>query len=353
MRYTFFNAGSWERNPSMMRLRELGRELIARGVDVTYAVDDYEYNRKHLDLDPKANVVFSARPRGLAQWPSRRRTLKTLRSDFVHILNPSPRTCAGLWGSRLRVVGDWDEWPVLRSGPLAHRLIQRYLDHWMRHRPVLTVVASKYMTQQFRRRYGMDSLYLPYATYISKMPTGPSPFDRPTAVSMGAFFTTYDHDILFNAARLLKASGKLPPMTFIGAGPDWQRWRAFVQKHQLDNVELKGYVDDDQRWLCLRNAHVLLFPIRANPINLARCPAKTFAYAQARRPVITNRVGEVPEVFAERATYIDPTPEAFATAIAEVMQRPQPDVDYGLEQHNWSARADTLLAALNSLKHTP
>jgi len=196
----------------------------------------------------------------------------------------------------------------------------------------------------------MNPLYLPYATYIAKPATGPSPFDRPTAVSMGSFHPAYDHDILFNAARLLKSAGKLPPMTFIGDGPDWQRWRAFVQEHQLDNVELKGYVNDDQRWLCLRNAHVLLFPIRVNPINLARCPAKTFAYAQARRPVITNRVGEVPEVLGERAIYVDPTPEAFATAITQGMDRPQPDVDYRVEQHNWGARADTLLSALNSLE---
>lgn len=346
MRYTFFNAGSWERNPSMMRLRELGREMIARGVDVTYAVDDCDYNRKHLDVDPKAEVVFTARPRGLAQWRGRRRTLKNLRSDFVHILNPSPRTCAGLWGSRLRVVGDWDEWPALRPGSFARRTANKFLDYWMRNRPVLTVVSSRYMTDQFRQRYGIEALYVPYAAYISKTADGVSPFSRPTAVSMGSFYAAYDHDILFNAARLLKASGKLPPLTFIGDGPDWQKWRTFVQEHQLDNVELKGYVNDDQRWLCLRHAHVLLFPIRVNPINLARCPAKTFAYAQAHRPVIANRVGEVPEVLGELATYVDPTPEAFAAAIVDAMQRPQPDVDYGVEAHNWAARADRLLAAL-------
>jgi hypothetical protein len=41
------------------------------------------------------------------------------------------------------------------------------------------------------------------------------------------------------------------------------------------------------------------------------------------------------------------TAEAFATAIDNTMQQKLPDVDYNIEQHNWSTRADTLLAALN------
>jgi glycosyltransferase involved in cell wall biosynthesis len=109
-------------------------------------------------------------------------------------------------------------------------------------------------------------------------------------------------------------------------------------------------VSDDQRWLHLRNAHVLLFPIRSNPINLARCPAKTFAYAQARRPVITCRVGEVPEVLEDAPTYVAPTPEAFADAIESAMKQNLPDVDYGVEKHNWGARAEKLLDALDAIK---
>jgi glycosyltransferase involved in cell wall biosynthesis len=346
MKYVFFNTGSWERNPSMMRLRELGREMIARGINVTYVVDDVPYNRAHLDLDPRAQVVHSRLGHGL------RKTLAQLRPDFVHILNPAPKTCAALIGSSLRVIGDWDEWPVMRPGlGFTGHLAAVFLDRWMRHRAALNVVASKYMAGEFHRRYAVTPLYLPYATYIASTPVGPSPFNRPTAVYMGALFSAYDQDLLFDAADLLRTAGKLPPITFIGDGPDRGRWQTFIEAHQLgDHVNLKGYVNDDDRWLHLRNAHVLLFPIRSNPVNLARCPAKTFAYAQARRPVITNRVGEVPEVLGDQATYVEPTPQAFASAIEAAMARKLPDVDYGIERHNWSARADTLLAALNLQK---
>jgi glycosyltransferase involved in cell wall biosynthesis len=163
---------------------------------------------------------------------------------------------------------------------------------------------------------------------------------------MGFLTPDFDHDLLFEAARLLKAAGKPHPITFIGGGYDVERWRAYAAAHGLDHVCVKGYVSDDDRWRYLRHAHVLLFPIRPTIVNRSRCPSKTYAYAQARRPVITCRVGEVPGVLGERATYVEPTPQAFADAIDRHMGQDVADVDYGIERHNWSARADTLLEAL-------
>ncbi len=96
----------------------------------------------------------------------------------------------------------------------------------------------------------------------------------------------------------------------------------------------------------LRHAHALLFPIRDTILNRARCPSKTFAYAQARRPVITNRVGEVPEVLGERARYVEISAEGFERAMEEAMRERRDDIDYNVEAHNWGARAQTLIDAL-------
>jgi glycosyltransferase involved in cell wall biosynthesis len=202
------------------------------------------------------------------------------------------------------------------------------------------------MRDEFRARYGVEAVYVPYATYLNDPPDTTSPFSTRTALYMGYLYPNFDHDILFEAARMLRDAGKPHPMTFIGGGPDVDRWRAYVSEHGLDHVTVRGYVSDEDRWRHLRHAHVLLFPIRPNVINLARCPAKTFAYAQARRPVISCRVGEVPAVLGDLATYTDPTPQAFAEAIDKHMTRDLDDVDYGIERHNWAARADTLLKAL-------
>ena len=99
----------------------------------------------------------------------------------------------------------------------------------------------------------------------------------------------------------------------------------------------------------LRHAHALLFPIQDRPANWARCPFKVFQYAQARRPVITCSVGEVPQTLGNKATYIPCTAEAFADAIAQAVDQPTlPDVDYGVEQQNWDDRFARLLAALQN-----
>ena len=333
----------------MVRVRALGKHMLDRGVDVTYAVDDYPFNRTPaLDVDPRAGVVFS-RAAGLGQLWSRRRTLRRVRPDFVHAINPAPKTCAALWGSRLRMVADWEEWPVRRPDPGMNRMLARYLDRWFRNRGVLNVVSSAYMRDEFRARYGIEAAYIPYAAYIDDRPETASPFAARTAVYMGFLGTDYDHDIVFHAGRVLKATGRPHPIAVIGGGPELERWRAFVAEHKLDHVSVKGYVSDDDRWRHLRHAHVLLFPIRPTVVNLSRCPSKSYAYAQARRPVITCRVGEVPPVLGERATYAEPTPEAFAEAIDRHMVQDLPDVDYGIERHNWAARADALMEALGRI----
>ena len=352
MHYCFFSVGSWKWNASQMRLTELGAQLLQRGVRVSFLLDDVPYNRHEVQLPPGANAVFISPARGWRQFKARRAAIRQLRPDFVHVLNPSPKAYLTLrfFPSQPLIV-DFDEWRGrLTEWPCWKRGSQVIIDRWHRRHASALFVASKYTQRGFEEMYHVRPVYLPYAAYLEPQPPNlPSPFAEPTAVYMGNLFPLYDQDLLFHAAALLKKRGLTPPIRFIGGGSELERWREFVRDHQLDNVTICGYVPDDLRWPTLRHAHVLLFPIRPTVNNLSRCPSKTYAYAQARRPVITCRVGEVPEVLGDRATYIEPTVEAFADAIADAMSRPQPDVDYGIERHNWSARADTLLETLRGL----
>jgi glycosyltransferase involved in cell wall biosynthesis len=210
-------------------------------------------------------------------------------------------------------------------------------------------VASRYLQREFENRFGLESAYIPYAAYLETRTDGPSPFPEPTAVYMGNFYPAYDHDLLFEAALQLRSRGKTPSIMLLGGGPDLERWREFVNQKELSNMHLPGFVGGENLWRRLRHAHVLLFPIRQNLLNLCRCPSKTFAYAQARRPIIANAVGEVAEVLKEKATYVDATAEAFAAAIEQAFSEPRlADVDYGIEQHTWSERTDRLLSVLNT-----
>lgn len=347
MHYCFLTTGSWQHNASLVRLREFGREMIARRIQVSYLVDDLPYNREHLAVEPKARAVHVPDPNSVSQFKSRRRLLREIAPDFVHVLNPYVKAYLTLAPTSWKVVGDWDEWPARRPLPWHRHLREMFLDRWLRNRAALRVVASRYLQDQFRARFGQESVYIPYAAYLEPRDDGRSPFDRPTAVYMGNLYPAYDHDLIFDAAGILERRGIEPAMLVMGGGPDLEKWREFVRANGLSNVEVPGFVSGEDLWRRLRHAHVLLFPMRENILNLCRCPSKTFAYAQARRPVITNRVGEIPAVLGDRAEYVATTPEAFADAIERAMKTPSlPDVDHGVERQNWSARTDELLAAL-------
>lgn len=350
MRYCFLTYGPWEGNAAQIRPRGLGTALLDLGVDVAYIVDDFQYNRTSLGLDPRAVVRYVAHPRGPRQIAGRRRELRELDPDVVHVLNPHAKTLAAIAGKpRLRVVAEWDEPPTLRPLRPARLALERWLDRWLRRRADHIVVCSRGLQRRFADLYGLDVPYIPHATYLDVEPDGPSPFDRPTAVYLGTFSPAWDHDLIFEAARLLAAKGECPEITFVGIGAELARWKAFAREHALRGVRFTGWLGERELWRHLRHAHVALFPIRDTVLNRCRCPSKLFAYAQARRPIVTNSVGEVPELLGDLPIFIDETPEAFANAIGRLMRAPRDaDVDYGAERHTYADRAARLLEVIGT-----
>ena len=289
MHYCFLTSGTWDANASFVRLREFGNELVSRGHSVSVIADDFPYN---IDI---------ARPsRGFGQIAARRKLVKLINPDYVHVLNPFIKAYMSLRFTGQKIIGDWDEWPAHRKLPFARLTMEKFLDRWLRKHAHRIVVASKYLQQEFKQRFDIDAAYIPYAAYLQPYADGESPFTEPTAVYMGNLYPAYDHDLLFEAARILKSRNKLPRIVILGAGPDTEKWRAFVAEHGLTNVSVPGFVSGELLWRHLRHAHVLLFPIRENLLNLCRCPSKTFAYAQSRRPTIANRVGEVAQVLGDK-----------------------------------------------------
>ena len=250
MHYCFFSVGSWEQNGSMLRLKELGSELIKMGVQVSYLLDEqYEFNRTKLQLHPEAKRIYVPGKRSMKQALQRRRLLKKLAPDYVHVLSPSLSAWFALAGRRnVRIISDWDEWHALRDMNPARRKVQQYLDHWLRAKSHRQIAASKYIEEQFKLRYGYDLTYIPHASFQQEYPDGQSPFSRPTAVYMGNLYPAYDHDILFEAALLLKQRGQTPAMEIIAMGPEMEKWQKYIADNQLDNVTLPGYMQGEQLW---------------------------------------------------------------------------------------------------------
>jgi glycosyltransferase involved in cell wall biosynthesis len=358
MRYCFLTYGAWEKNAGLLRPRELGAELIRQGHQVIYLIDDYPPNHQDLGLSPGAKVEFVPHPRSLRQIAERWHILARIQPDYVHVLNLNAKTVLALArvgrpchgqrrGLRARVVAEWDEPPFLKDLPWPKAQLYRALDCYLRRRADVYIVCTRYLQEYFRTHWGIDAAYIPHATYLPQYADGPSPYAAPTAVYMGQMYPLWDLDLLFDAALLLAREGFKPPMAFVGDGPDLPKWTQFVKDHKLDNITLSGYRRGEELWRYLRHAHVLMFPIRPTLVNQSRCPSKTFAYAQSRRPILTNRVGEVAQLLGDKATYVEATPAGFAAGIRQAMSTPAlSDVDYQIEKHNYRDRTRQLLEAI-------
>jgi glycosyltransferase involved in cell wall biosynthesis len=345
MRYCFFASGSYRDNPSLIRALRFGRYLADRGVDVHYVADDIPHNRDGGPFDPRADVTLAGVASGIGQFANRRAAIATVAPDFVHVINPAPKTFLGLVGSRWKLVADYDEWPAGRPHRFLRKKREQFFEGWALRRAAHVIACSRYLQRQFSEAHRRQVAYIPYAVDLEDPSISVSPFAEPTAVYMGTFSKPYDLDLLFHAAKILADKGFKPRMCFVGRGPQLEMWKSFVESNRLDNMDLPGWLDEAAMWSRLRHAHALLFPIRPSIVNLARCPFKTYLYAKARRPIITNATGEVPGVLGNLGTYVECTPEGFATGIEKAMLTPSlPDVNYGVERHNWQARTDQLLS---------
>src|SRR4051794_28466848 len=196
MRYCFMTTGSWRNNTMFMRFRELGKELVARGVDLHYIVEDVDTNTDgDLNVPPQARVHRTPIVKSFGAVKHRRRLLKDeIKPDFVHVLNVPAKGVPVLMGSGQRVVSDWDEWtagaPV--TGVNLRGRLQRHVDSWYRRKSNRVVVCSRYLQRTFGTM-GVESAYIPYAVFLPPQPMdAPSPFDEPTGVYMGNLYSTFD-----------------------------------------------------------------------------------------------------------------------------------------------------------------
>jgi glycosyltransferase involved in cell wall biosynthesis len=351
MHYSFLLPADLD-NPATLRMRRLGAAMIDLGVQVSYILNDTPLNRTREAIHPRAHVEFVPPRRGPGAITARRRAIATIDPDYVEVLNPHPKTLFALAakGRRPRVVGLWDEPPIAHALSFRRRITARLWHKWLLRRAWLKLVATHFLLDLFRDTGHDDAVYLPHVTYLTPPPhdNTPSPFTAPTAVYMGAYWAEWDHDIVFQAAKLLKERGKTPPICLVGGGPEKEKWQAFLKEHALDNVTMTGFLSPDDMWRHLRNAQVLLFPMRENLLNKSRCSSKLFAYAQAARPIVASQVGEVPYVLGENNPIWTPaTPQAFAEQIEKFATIPKPpDVDYHLDRLSPATRAKELLEAI-------
>lgn len=91
---------------------------------------------------------------------------------------------------------------------------------------------------------------------------------------------------------IAKAFAKLPhiQLKFVGAGPEEQELRDYIQHHGLSNMELLGWKSGEEKRECFRNS---MFTIVASELNETFGLVVLEAYASGK-PVIASRGGSLP-----------------------------------------------------------
>jgi glycosyltransferase involved in cell wall biosynthesis len=340
----FWSRGAWD-DLLTFRAQQFARHLAEAGYKVSMIVDDVAANR-----DAALPGVEIRRVPNRPRARSLRRTrsaIRALNPDLVHILNPSLTHMLVLATlPRQRVLADWEDAHTVTQHRRGRRIIDQCGERWALRRADKVIVVSRALQERFAAMGRPNAGYIPYAILPREFPEGPSPFAAPTFVWMGRFTRASELYFLAEAADWLQRRQSPARIMMIGEGPHWEAIQQFKAERGLTNLDLPGRMKfgDPKMLLHLRRARGLLLPLEDNLDNRTRCPFKAFQYAQARRPIIACRVGEVPFMLGEKPRYEPFDPAAFGQAMDELARQGEvADVEYALDQHTWQERTARLI----------
>jgi len=237
--------------------------------------------------------------------------LFVLKPDYIHCLNAGLNsTFVGiiykLFNPETILIWDADE---LISELHNNKVRKKWLtinEYLISNFSDVIICASAYLKTKFQLFYRVNAHYLPYGinveNFISSEPINAIK-NQKKITYLGTLQNYFDFSVLCNA--ILKASNDFPDwqFVFIGDGDQRKNLEEFKNKNLLHNFELKGFLPDDKVIEELNASNVFLLPLKDNEINKSRCPNKLFWYMAAGKPIVTNAVGEVNLILAEKGIY--------------------------------------------------
>lgn len=322
MRIVFVGTANPETNASQVRLYHLAREMAAGGHRVTVIAPDDPAVRNFPALrDSAADFRPVTARSALAEAAAKLREMRAGDFDVVHVSGVGLRSLP-LIGRPLRrpcYIQDYDELHTTQTGHSLPRLAYyALLEALSRVRAHGVVVASRALERLMRERRGdlKDALlYLPIGYDPGFEGAGAhlegglhaAAGGRPVLTWVGGFWPAYSIGELVGLAAELARRGRQFALWLVGDGPELAVARAAVAARGLGGrVTLPGRVPLADLPAYLRLSQVFLLPFPPTAQNLYRCPTKLFQYIAYRRPIVTNRVGEVAEALGEAGFYYRP-----------------------------------------------
>jgi glycosyltransferase involved in cell wall biosynthesis len=179
------------------------------------------------------------------------------------------------------------------------------------------------------------------------------------AVYAGALYPFKGIDLILDIAP------QFPRVKFaLAGGPAEQQahYRQMIQARHLDNVELVGFLAQQDLAHLLQGADVLLHPHLLGPASTFTSPLKLFDYIAAGPPIVASRIPSlVGPPFAELIdSWCAPDqPRAFVECLRELLTREdRPPAGFTrdarvLQPFSWEARIETILAKVDPQYRPP
>lgn len=185
----------------------------------------------------------------------------------------------------------------------------------------LFLFESAYSEQIFRRKIGNPGgLVRVVHNGVSRAEFAPIvPADDATdLVFMGELRPVKGIDVLIDAIALLKRKGRTVTLTVVGSGPD--RDALVAQVERLGLSQAIGFRPAMPGHDALKLGRIMVAPSRAESL-----PYVVLETAAGGKPLVTTRVGGIPEIYGPLSNRLVPPedPAALADAIAAALDDPK------------------------------
>jgi glycosyltransferase involved in cell wall biosynthesis len=307
-------------------VRKLAPYLVERGWDVTVYGRPGSTKNNEPDLDSR---VHRKETRGLET-----KSLSTLSYGLTAALDAAVRkpdvalvmnVANGYWLPILRtrripslVNVDGIEWDRAKWGRVAKAVFHNGA-RWTARFGDRMVYDSTSIAARWKEEFGLDGVFIPYgAEFPGKLPVEDGLTHRGYVLAVARFVPENTIPEFLEAAANLSERWPVVIVGSTGYGGDLDdKVRALSERST--NVRWLGHVSDDTRLLALwQHAGVYFHGHSVGGTNPALVQAMAAGAPIVARDTIYNR-----EVLAGEAVFVEPHPEAIATAISNVMNSPE------------------------------
>ena len=360
-----------DQDASQQKLYFLAAGLAHAGRPVRVLVPDLAANRALLGkLAPEIPATFYPFRHAAAEFRIKNALVSSLAPAVAYVVGLGLRSTltAGRPWSHPRVIQDLDELPsAITTFSAARRLYCRAIEAVAWRRSHAFTLASDYLVEAARRRrpnLGDKILHLPVAISREEHVVDPAlaaalrqrHHGRRVLLYIGSMNRFYQVDELLELAAAFAVRDPTVLIRVLGDGPDLGHFREQAQARSLAaTIAFEGHVAREHLASHMDAADTLLFPFHDTLFNRTRCPTKSYHYAAARRPVVTNRLGEVAKLFGESACYYRQGDIADLVAACERALARRDGFSNGLsfEELTWDARAAAFDRWLDQLGWLP